>query len=293
VTLMPVLTRLDIILVHGTWGRGFFRRRSIAPWCSENSTFRNGLLRCLNDAMPSAQSSISVFNWSGANSILARAKAADELAAFLKSISSAGNSILIIAHSHGGNIAIRAVGKLDDASQVYLCTLATPFFRLFDSGREYVMSEHIFRILSVGFLSFISNGFYSKFLSGLSWWAMLTFFMLNLFVCVIGGWKLGTLAASSFVFISPVSPVVTYGQYFVFGIAAFTLAAPSVIRPVFGRELAFGALRCDATYESAPDSQNATIETLPLETKHGKRIVHAVYENASAPANILRWLMAI
>jgi hypothetical protein len=101
------------------------------------------------------------------------------------------------------------------------------------------------------------------------------------------------LAASSFVFISPVSPVVTYGQYFVFGIAAFTLAAPSVIRPVFGRELAFGALRCDATYESAPDSQNATIETLPLETKHGKRIVHAVYENASAPANILRWLMAI
>jgi hypothetical protein len=108
---------LHIVLVHGTWGRGLLRPQPIAPWCQEGSFFRNGLLRSFQQSMPNVRLSISVFNWSGANSILERAKAAQELVTFLGNIGG-GETVFIIAHSHGGNVAIRAVGKLDDPSRV-------------------------------------------------------------------------------------------------------------------------------------------------------------------------------
>jgi hypothetical protein len=38
---------------------------------------------------------------------------------------------IVIAHSHGGNVALRALSHLGDASRVRVVTLATPFLRVF------------------------------------------------------------------------------------------------------------------------------------------------------------------
>jgi hypothetical protein len=362
---------LHIVLVHGTWGRGLFRLQPIAPWCQEGSSFRRGLLNSLQQSMPNVHISVSPFNWSGANSILERAKASQELVSFLGNIKRA-ETVLIIAHSHGGNVAIRAVGKLDDPSRVYLCTLATPFFRLFESGREYPMSDHVIRILSVASLGFVMSNLYQEFLSGSSKAATVASLLLTLSICTIGGWKLGGSLHRLFVnpppefgqdptawqlrpkllceaaafdagvlndqllvlrgvddeaamslavgamtnrilrflydfmvtpkvhfaflaillvlfFSTKESPLFSYGQFIIFGIAAFALVFPSVVRIVFGRELAFGVLRCDATYDSAPVSGRATIETLLFETKQSNRIVHAIYENPATPIAISKW----
>src|SRR5262245_59870133 len=133
-----------ITMVHGTWGRGFFpkeyraqprswwhRLRPIAPppWFHEGSVFRSRLeseLRKENIA-----TTFRPFEWSGANSVFHRARAADELNSLLVSDPDDANSI-VIAHSHGGNVAFRAISTLGSrGARIHLITLATPFLRVF------------------------------------------------------------------------------------------------------------------------------------------------------------------
>jgi hypothetical protein len=65
----------SIILVHGTWARGFFPKRreiSLYPpnkrwWFEEGSQFRAGLDAALKNASLDWQ--IRAFLWSGANSV--------------------------------------------------------------------------------------------------------------------------------------------------------------------------------------------------------------------------------
>jgi hypothetical protein len=72
-----------------------------------------------------------IFRWSGANSVFHRARAADELTRLLASDPDNANSI-VIAHSHGGNVAFRALSKLGTrGARITLITLATPFLRVF------------------------------------------------------------------------------------------------------------------------------------------------------------------
>ena len=80
--------------------------------------------------------------WSGANSIFVRDKTAHVLAEYLSAEHTEHPQAtqLIIAHSHGGNIALRALHHLQkrDASQLYgadganpfVVTLATPFIEI-------------------------------------------------------------------------------------------------------------------------------------------------------------------
>jgi hypothetical protein len=76
-----VISRLNIILVHGTWGRGFFREATVADWCKPDSNFvRRLTYECLR-RMPSITPSITAFNWSGRNSVFERAKAATDTGA--------------------------------------------------------------------------------------------------------------------------------------------------------------------------------------------------------------------
>lgn len=133
-----------ITMVHGTWGRGFFPRDyrphyrpwwrlligSYAPrWFDEQSQFRQGLELQLEKQDISA--TFRTFRWSGTNSVFARADAADELAKLLVSDPEQATSI-VIAHSHGGNVAFRAISKLGTrGSKVCLITLATPFMQAF------------------------------------------------------------------------------------------------------------------------------------------------------------------
>src|SRR5215831_17058420 len=133
-----------ITMVHGTWGRGFFPKEYRArtrsrlgklfptappPWFHEGSVFRNRLESELRKENITA--TFRIFRWSGANSVFRRARAADELNRLLASDPDNANSI-VIGHSHGGNVAFRAISKLGNrGARINLITLATPFLRVF------------------------------------------------------------------------------------------------------------------------------------------------------------------
>ena len=129
----------SIILVHGTWGRGFFpkgREVSLLPpnkrwWFEEGSQFHAGLDTALESA--SLDWPIRAFLWSGANSVHDRDCAARELSQQLrKDLQDPDATAVIIAHSHGGNVALRALQHLNSmADRIRVVTLATPFLRVF------------------------------------------------------------------------------------------------------------------------------------------------------------------
>lgn len=75
------------------------------------------------------------FEWSGRNSVSARAKAAEQLAQELETLASIPDSkLVIIGHSHGGNVALSALkasgaGHVGDKIAGIVC-LSTPFLLL-------------------------------------------------------------------------------------------------------------------------------------------------------------------
>ena len=137
--------QLLITLVHGTWGRGFFPRRqrwNQRPlWFEEGSPFLARLSAELGDI----PHKITPLLWSGANSIYVRDKTAHRLTEHLSAehAEHPRAAQLIIAHSHGGNIALRALHHLGhrDASQLdkadsanpLVVTLATPFIEVHEA----------------------------------------------------------------------------------------------------------------------------------------------------------------
>jgi hypothetical protein len=136
-----------IILVHGTWGRGFFANDSVKEmskysargrkrWFEDGSEFRQALQLALHHEP--VEYSIRTLLWSGGNSVHARDAAAVSLAAELeKDLERPGVAPVVIAHSHGGNVALRAFQYLkSDPSRIRVITLATPFLRVF--ARESV-----------------------------------------------------------------------------------------------------------------------------------------------------------
>jgi hypothetical protein len=127
-----------ITLVHGTRPYGLFpwwhALFSAPPWFTKGSVFRSKLELELRRENISA--TFRIFQWSGNNSVFHRARAADELSSLLAFDSANANSI-VIAHSHGGNVAFRAISKLGSrGASIHLVTLATPFFRAFPTWGE-------------------------------------------------------------------------------------------------------------------------------------------------------------
>ena len=137
--LQQTQVRCPIMLVHGTWGRGFFPNgrlsKSVRRWFEEGSLFRIKLELTLREA--SLDWPIHSFLWSGANSVYARDLAAKRLADELRTcLRNTSDAVVVIAHSHGGNVALRAAHYLgSEATRIRLVTLATPFVRVFiDEG---------------------------------------------------------------------------------------------------------------------------------------------------------------
>ena len=106
-----------ITLVHGTFGRE-------SEWLSSVSMFRSRLASYLGRDVQ-----FHAFLWSGSNSHAARVRASEELRAHLQAIATAnpGHPQTVIAHSHGGNVACRALADRAIAVDVCLITLGTPF----------------------------------------------------------------------------------------------------------------------------------------------------------------------
>ena len=100
-------------------------------WFAESSAFRNRLTAAFDRHGLSIQ--ISSFLWSGANSIRERDSAALNLAEQIHTerLTHPNSNQLLIAHSHGGNVALRALDQLAVAhDEIFIATLATPFVEI-------------------------------------------------------------------------------------------------------------------------------------------------------------------
>jgi hypothetical protein len=136
---------LFITLVHGTWPRNVWRDALLTPfygrwpggffpknlWFADGSEFRNRLTAALSERGLSAQ--ISPFLWSGENSVRERDKAAHELVEHIRAKQSdyPSSTQVVIAHSHGGNVALRALDQLGvTGGEIFIATIATPFVEI-------------------------------------------------------------------------------------------------------------------------------------------------------------------
>jgi hypothetical protein len=122
--------KVAMIFVHGTKIQivpAKFHTQAIAkPWYDR----RGRLWRALITANPDQLTGPFAFEWSGGNSSHAREVAALGLRTFLTNLSMSHDAFCIVAHSHGGNVVLRAVSGL--APNVHkcvkgICCLATPF----------------------------------------------------------------------------------------------------------------------------------------------------------------------
>jgi pimeloyl-ACP methyl ester carboxylesterase len=107
-----------IFLVHGTWG-------DRSPWAFENSDFT----RLLNEALGTNARFVR-FPWSGNNTHQARLIAGQQLANALRESMQASphSRHYVVAHSHGGNVALYACQCEDISSALSgIVTMATPF----------------------------------------------------------------------------------------------------------------------------------------------------------------------
>jgi hypothetical protein len=143
------VSRCSIILVHGTWGRGIFPKmsdlrrryfRGTKRWFEDGSQFCVEVGAALKSA--SLDWPIRAFLWSGANSVHDRDRAARDLSKQLREdLKDPDATAVIIAHSHGGNVALRALQHLDSmAGRIRVVTLATPFLRVF--ARRSLCLQH-------------------------------------------------------------------------------------------------------------------------------------------------------
>jgi hypothetical protein len=126
--------KFSITLVHGTWGRGIFFPTDtpwFGPpyWFNPGSPFRRHLEQELKNRKVPYQ--IDCITWSGSNSVFERAAAATKLSEHLLS-QPPGAPRVVIGHSHGGNIALKAIDKSPQPqTTIHVVSLATPFLRVY------------------------------------------------------------------------------------------------------------------------------------------------------------------
>lgn len=121
----PSDTPTVVTLVHGTFARG-------TNWTQAGSTLRNALSRALAGQTDLSSSEIvfDTFEWSGRNTHRARIRAGYELADHVRALRTRYPDCrhFIVAHSHGGNIALLAHQHLaNEAHALGIATLGTPF----------------------------------------------------------------------------------------------------------------------------------------------------------------------
>lgn len=110
-----------VYLVHGTFSPN-------AEWIEPKSP----LAVRVNESLP-PNSTIQKFVWDGQNSFRSRRDAANALAAKINSFlqTNASGRVHIVAHSHGGNIALLAVQQIVQIDRVAsISTIGTPFISL-------------------------------------------------------------------------------------------------------------------------------------------------------------------
>lgn len=153
-------------LVHGTWPRGLLAHffpglsRGDSPlWYEPGSSFRARLEDQGITCRP--------FEWSGSNSIRARVEAGKELRRVLMTEQQATPNArhFVIAHSHGGNVALCALAvnweaNRESATVDGLATLATPFIhvrrRIAEEGNiePLLLTAELFGVMTLFFAAY-------------------------------------------------------------------------------------------------------------------------------------------
>jgi hypothetical protein len=112
----PSTPRLVLTLVHGTWGRR-------SSWTQPSSSLRRAVSVRFGDRVAFCR-----FEWSVANTFRARRRASAELARTLVGIlrEHPNAAHLVVAHSHGGNVALRALTPELMRALAGVACLATP-----------------------------------------------------------------------------------------------------------------------------------------------------------------------
>lgn len=114
-----------VYLVHGTYAQN-------AQWTLVDSRFSECLRKSLGQDID-----IKVFSWDGLNSIDSRLLASEHLCKQLEALvdSRRCNQLYVVGHSHGGNIALQAISRMNNGEAVTgLVTLGTPFVRVKRKG---------------------------------------------------------------------------------------------------------------------------------------------------------------
>jgi hypothetical protein len=109
-----------IILIHGTFA-------SNADWIQQDSAFQREIRKYLSHSVI-----FNKFDWDGRNCHTSRIKSSEKLKLELEHSMKLfpNDKHTVIAHSHGGNIAMYAFSKLEvPIHNLSLVTLATPFIR--------------------------------------------------------------------------------------------------------------------------------------------------------------------
>jgi hypothetical protein len=127
-------SRSVFTIVHGTWARE-------AEWSKPGSV----LWSRISSIVPC--STIVRFGWSGRNSFAARLRAGNELARQLRSqiVGHPGARHYVIAHSHGGNVALYAL-KADPSlvsGLTGIICISTPFLHVYRRRWEELGAGHI------------------------------------------------------------------------------------------------------------------------------------------------------
>lgn len=113
-----------ITLVNGTFAKN-------APWTREGSDF----CKRITEEFEKQNNKVDIyqFSWDGRNSNFVRGKESERFSQILKDqiTNHPNKKKVIIAHSHGGNVAMYALKNLaESASEYQLVTLAAPFLNL-------------------------------------------------------------------------------------------------------------------------------------------------------------------
>src|SRR6266850_7150737 len=121
-------SRCHVIPVHGTWGAGFWhsvfwnrlppdRRQRASRW------------RICDELREAGVIIHPTFTWSGRNNHQSRMEAGKELAAYIAALElHPSDRLFLVTHSHGGNVALYALGHPGSEERVEgIALLATPF----------------------------------------------------------------------------------------------------------------------------------------------------------------------
>jgi len=212
---------LVITCVHGTWGRGFFPAKASqlsrrAPgakpvrrrWFEPESAFRRDLEQALSAY--GLRAAFDTFEWSGANSIFERDKAGVALAELLQSQQDRfpERTRVVIAHSHGGNIAMRALHRLRHIDgDIHVITLATPFVEVFFTPGGS-LDERTIRTMGLGLV--LTLGSALMFLAGKFRGSGLDIVNLAIWLAMFGGIRRESIIARFIFYYSLASHLVVF-----------------------------------------------------------------------------------